>query len=60
MKILIINVVQSITFNVNPRLADVTLNCSAFVINVNITDFDGEKLYENWKKRKSVSKLVGI
>ena len=39
MKILIINVVQSITFNVNPRLADVTLNCSAFVINVNIIDF---------------------
>ena len=34
--------IQIITFNVNPKLTDVTLNCTVFVINVNITDFAGE------------------
>ena len=34
--------VQFIVINVNPKLANVTLNCIAFVINVNIKDFAGE------------------
>ena len=45
MKELIINVIQFITLNMNPKLTDVTLNCTVFVINVNITDFAGGKLY---------------
>ena len=28
----------------NPKLTDVTLNCTVFVINVNITDFTGENI----------------
>ena len=44
LKVLITNVVQFITFNVNTKLTDVTLNCSVFVINANITDF-AEKNY---------------
>ena len=46
MKVLINNVVQFITFNVNPKLTDVTLNCSVFVINGNITDFAGKTILE--------------
>ena len=42
LKVLITNVVQFITFNVNLKLTDVTLNCTLFVCNVNITDFAGE------------------
>ena len=43
LKVLIINVVQFIAFNVNPKLTGVTLNCTVFVINVNITDVAGER-----------------
>ena len=42
MKVLIINVVQFIAFNVNPKSTDVALNCTVFVINANITDFTEE------------------
>ena len=42
MNVLKINVIQSFRFNMNPKLTDVTLNCTVFLINVNITDFAGE------------------
>ena len=42
LKVLIINVVQFIRFNMNPKLTDVTLSCTVFIINVNITDLAGE------------------
>ena len=42
LKVLIINVIQFIRFNMNPKLTDVTLSCTVFIINANITDFAGE------------------
>ena len=36
LKVLTINVVQFITFNMNPKLTDVTLSCTVFIIKVNI------------------------
>ena len=67
MKVLIINVIQFITFNVNPKLTDVTLNCIVFVINVNITDFAGENYirierntHQSYTDRNLVFKIVTV
>ena len=67
MKVLIINVIEFITFNMYPKLTDVILNCTVFVINVNITDFAGEKYirtgrntHQSYTDRNLVFKLVTV
>ena len=67
MKVLIINVIEFITFNMNSKLTDVTLNCAVFVINAIITNFAGENYvrigrntHQSYTDRNLVFKIVTV
>ena len=41
LEISLVNVIMSITFHMNPRLTNITLNCRVFIIDVNMAIFAG-------------------